>query len=525
MSLTLIHLSDLHLGEDIITRALWRRRSWWGVADPGVTEGLKKAIRELAPDYVVISGDFVNKAEERTFGQAAEYLRRLFLDSGFDLRERVLVVPGNHDVSFFPRKHTDDSQRLYLYKEFLRTLFGESDSESRKQRFMLVDPTKRVIFLCLDSTLQSLIPTADGQIGLSQRAWIERKMKHAERQFGPSFKGYAKIAVVHHHPEPIAGSGAAGERLMQLLDAGDLKALLQRHSFNVLLHGHKHIPHVKPLYASDSSVLTVIGAGTGACRFLEEQHTFGNNFNWIKIDPELNQLSHQVYKANPEGEFLPITSEQNLPLFRIQPAGFSARRMKKTVTIENNGTLRVTTAKECIRIERHGMEVRTLPVRIFTEAKGSKIVDFWHDTRYGRMDKRVDSDTCIEGDFVLTAPLTYGDPGISEFYSYSVIAGNAMKKADFANMYVSERENERTSIIVRNPMEVLELELNFPRGYPGVPRVIVTAHGAAIPLAGVSHSFEQVDILLNRWFLRVENPALNHVFGLTWPVPDSWNGS
>jgi 3',5'-cyclic AMP phosphodiesterase CpdA len=523
MPVTLLHLSDLHLGEDIITRALWKRRAWWGIANQGITAGLKKSIRDLQPDYIIVSGDFVNKAEEQTFRVAAKYLRELFLDSGFDLKERVLVVPGNHDVSFFPSKHTDDSARLYRYKEFLKLLFNESDLESRKARFLLVDQHRQLIFLCLDSTLKTLIPAAEGQIGLSQRGWIERKMKQAERHAGASFKRYAKIAVVHHHPEPIVGSGADGERLMQLLDAGDLKTLLLKHSFNIVLHGHKHIPHIKPLYGSDSSVLTVIGAGTTTCRFLEEQHTFGNNFNLIKIDADLNQLTQQLYRANPEGEFVPTGNEFRGPLFRIQPAGFGARRMKKTVNIESNGTYRVTVSKERIRVERPGVVVRTLPLRIYTEAKGSKITDLWIDSKYGKMERLIDSETCIDGDFVLKEPLAYGDPDISQFYSYTVLNGNAMVKADLAAMYVTEREHERASVIVRNPMEMLEIELNFPRGYPSVPRVTVSAHGSIIPASDLAHTFEQVDILLNRWYLRVENPPLNHVVGLSWPIPDSWN--
>ena len=91
MSVRIMHISDLHLGEDIIGRALWRRRAWWGTANPAITDGLKKAIRELQPDYIVISGDFVNKAQDETFLCAANYLRQLFLDSGFDIRERFVA--------------------------------------------------------------------------------------------------------------------------------------------------------------------------------------------------------------------------------------------------------------------------------------------------------------------------------------------------------------------------------------------------------------------------------------------------
>ncbi len=525
MGIRLMHLSDLHLGGDIVLRALWRRRAWWGQADEAVTQGLKKAIRELQPDYIVISGDFVNKAKDSTFSGAADFLRKLFLDSGFDLKERLLVIPGNHDVSFYPRKHPDDPERLHRYKEFLRVLYGESDLESRKQRFTHIDTRKKAIFLCLDSTLKNLPPGAEGEIGSSQRAWIERKMKQYEQQLGGAFKHYVKVAVVHHHVVPITGTGISSERFMQLLDSADVLTLLQKYAFNIVLHGHKHVPHTKPLFGSDSSVLTIIGAGTTMCRFLEEQHTFGNNFNLVEVAPELNQFRLRLFRANPVGEFLPTGGEETLPLFRVQPAGFTASRMRKTITVERDGVTRVVLAKEHLRVERAGTVIKTLPFRVFTEAKGSKITDFWVDLKHGRVEKRVDSDTFMEGDFVLKEPLTFGGQDINQFYSYTVVGGTAMSIQGVRALYSDGRDTERTSMVVTNPILVLEMELNLPRGYPSVPKVVFEAHGAVIPGSQLNHSFEQVDISLNRWVLRVDNPPIDHSITLEWTVPETWNGN
>lgn len=128
----ILHLSDLHLGDDILWRSVAKLRRWKSPAISSLTQGLSDAIRELKPEYVIVSGDIVNKAAQKTYRDAAACLRRVFTDAGFDLRERVLIVPGNHDVSFFPKRHEDDWKRLELYRAFLLAFYGETDVDSRR---------------------------------------------------------------------------------------------------------------------------------------------------------------------------------------------------------------------------------------------------------------------------------------------------------------------------------------------------------------------------------------------------------
>src|SRR5579864_411535 len=176
MTMTILHISDVHLGNDIIPRSLIRLHAWWKYVDKNVTDGLARAIRNLKPDFIVLSGDIVNKPKEGAFRVAAKYLRDLFQNAGFDIKERLLVIPGNHDVSFFPEKNPDDLLRLRLYREFLRELFQESDIEARRQRFKHVDAKGKAIFFCLDSTLKNFAPLAEGEIGVSQREWLKNKI-------------------------------------------------------------------------------------------------------------------------------------------------------------------------------------------------------------------------------------------------------------------------------------------------------------------------------------------------------------
>ena len=73
---TLAHISDLHFGRE----------------DPRLAEALLAALDDLAPDVIVVSGDFTQRAKKRQFRAARAFLRKL-------PNVPRLVVPGNHDVS------------------------------------------------------------------------------------------------------------------------------------------------------------------------------------------------------------------------------------------------------------------------------------------------------------------------------------------------------------------------------------------------------------------------------------------
>ena len=76
----LIHLSDLH----------------FGAHDPVLVEAVERRLDEEAPDLVVVSGDFTQRARTEQFEQAGAFLRRV-RDAGHE----VLAVPGNHDVPLY----------------------------------------------------------------------------------------------------------------------------------------------------------------------------------------------------------------------------------------------------------------------------------------------------------------------------------------------------------------------------------------------------------------------------------------
>jgi|HubBroStandDraft_1064217.scaffolds.fasta_scaffold43359_2 3',5'-cyclic AMP phosphodiesterase CpdA len=523
MAITILHMSDVHLGNDWIPRAILTLRPWWKPVDKGITAGLIEVIRETKPDYIVLSGDIVNKPQKAMFEKAAHYLRSVFTDAGFDFMRRLLVVAGNHDVGFFPQKQPDDSKRLKNYRGFLQALYGENDVENRMFHFVHHDAGLRVIFACLDSTMRDRAPLAEGEIGGAQRQWLRSQIRKLREQLGEQYHSYIKIAVLHHHCVPIAGTPPKSERFMQLLDAADTLELLDESEFQVALHGHKHVPHQHPLYRSDSSVLTVIGAGTATCVFLEDQQGFGNNVNLITIDPEGGRLGVQLARADQNGQFK-TEDPKYFPLFRIPPLGYSAESVSSVSTLSADGRLIERLVKSNLSVANPPKQINELKFFVSASAASAKIADVTPDTPDAILNLETQQDHLWQGTWKLKKTLEFRSVPIKIAYSYAIEHGTAMSVKEYHVMYTSGDAEEYTSVIIIETASVLRMEVNFPttpKRFPVSPKVRVIHLGADIALKNLQHKFEHNEDL-NRCILELWNPPLDHEVRIVWALPEVW---
>ena len=192
-------LSDLHCGSPYFDAAL-----------------LEAAIREtiaIAPDLVVIGGDLTAEGYAGEFRQAQAFLEPLF-QAGL----RTLVIPGNHDSKNVGYLHFRDT-------------FGTGEGAGKGDSVLHViggqDLSMRVV--AIDSSKPDL---AEGEVGRERYDWISNQ-----------FAGDADVRtfVLHHHLVPVPGTGRERNTVW---DAGDVLALLHSLSVDLVLSGHKHVPHV-----------------------------------------------------------------------------------------------------------------------------------------------------------------------------------------------------------------------------------------------------------------------------------------
>jgi 3',5'-cyclic-AMP phosphodiesterase len=200
--LTICQISDIHCGNARFIPEL---------LDRTIIE-----INRMDPTTVVVSGDLTDAGYREEFEQAAEYIDRIEC-------ENIMVIPGNHD------------SRNVGYIHFER-LFGERQS---------VIDLEDVILAGVDSSEPDL---NDGQVGREHYGFIEEAFSDAQDRL--------KIFVVHHHLISLPGTGR--ERNI-IFDAGDVLERLVEARVDLVLSGHKHVPHSWRL-----EDMLIVNAGTAS---------------------------------------------------------------------------------------------------------------------------------------------------------------------------------------------------------------------------------------------------------------------
>jgi Icc protein len=218
-------LSDLHIGGARHDESL-----------------LRKALAEVdaeQPDLVVIAGDLTDEGYPDQYERAHELVGALACD-------RVVIVPGNHDA------------RHVGYLQFERT-FGARDTRMAPSL-----GGERLALVAVDSSKPDL---DEGEIGREHYAWIHE---------GFAVPADVRVFVCHHHLMPIPGTGRERN---QVLDAGDVLALLRRSGVDLVLGGHRHVPYVWP-------VAGMLLVHSGTVSTLRTRAFTEPAYNLIRVEPD-----------------------------------------------------------------------------------------------------------------------------------------------------------------------------------------------------------------------------------------------
>ena len=223
------HISDLHVGSINF-----------------VEELLVNAIDELNsmdPDITILTGDVTENGYYLEFQKAVPYLDKI--------KSPLLVVPGNHDA-----RHVGDE----CFKELITNRYD-----------ILKDKKHGLKVIGLDSSE----PDLDyGRVGRSQQSWMKQELKNADDE------NLYKIIALHHHIIPVPKTGR--ERNV-LSDAGDILQTLMNGRADLVLSGHKHMPHVWMM--ENSAFIT---AGTVSSLRLRGREL--SSFNTINIEEEFIEI-------------------------------------------------------------------------------------------------------------------------------------------------------------------------------------------------------------------------------------------
>ncbi len=209
-----VQISDLHFGNN----------------DPLLLAPLRKAIEQIGPDVLVISGDFVEHASEGEFIAARDFIRTLPVPQ--------ILVPGNHDLPFY-NLVSRATVGLSLYKKFITTdLLPRFEDDE----------------ICIFGANTSRVwPIRGGSLSSMQ-------LEQLAAEFAAVPEDRVRLLVTHH---PFDLPESQGHRLI----VGHAKRSINRLAplVDILLAGHIHLSSTGSTathYKTAGHAMTFVQAGT-----------------------------------------------------------------------------------------------------------------------------------------------------------------------------------------------------------------------------------------------------------------------
>ena len=302
--LTIVHLSDVHFGakhrfEPARTSAgdQPNERNY-----PSLLDKLQEDLAEEAPGcpvVVVISGDLAQIGSYEEFEKAEDFVRGLTKGTLLGVPcplPNIFLVPGNHDVAFDSDKTGERWQRWVDLNNRLRNTSVDRDRpwdlEAVEDR---LDDLGAIV-ATLNSAAYVQKGTEDAVRGRLDNTQIERLKRDLETIESDRLESAIRIAIIHHHPVLIPDLVEADHNYDAIHNSANLLTVLREFGFHLLLHGHKHNPHVftedsLPAYPKGDRhpILIVAGGSVGSTELPER---CGNCYN--RIDVKWNPNAEQT---------------------------------------------------------------------------------------------------------------------------------------------------------------------------------------------------------------------------------------
>jgi DNA repair exonuclease SbcCD nuclease subunit len=288
----ILHFSDLHFGEnhicapspsgskagipslgDLITTDL---ASNFGAT---VIDKTDYSEQKESPLVIAVSGDFTQRANHEEFEDGLKFLSQLTSSkilSRYVARDNVFIIPGNHDVRF---TQSSQDERFQPYASFYNKFYKGIRSVQvpdepigfTQVHGRVIDGNKLLVaeINCCMYVEKDTVDSSRGQVDFDSLKKLRVELSKFKNQH-PDFDDYIKVAIMHHHVVLLPSFIESGRGVDSIMNAGFLLELLCEYEFQLILHGHKHYPHIftyepVPLWSQLSNRIPQVVIAGGSC--------------------------------------------------------------------------------------------------------------------------------------------------------------------------------------------------------------------------------------------------------------------
>jgi predicted MPP superfamily phosphohydrolase len=361
---TIIHLSDLHFNSTT---------DWSKPPFSALVSDLEKL--SDPPDLLVCTGDVIDSSVsdslsrsriEQALRAAREFLEELCKTSKLEPGEALFVIPGNHDCRV---------KGIFTHS-VLKNLFLSCFGDYFRSRLL---PGLNLLVCSFDSnsddwTLNLATGFVEQQEFVDFQKWLTKCSKYEH------FHELTKIALLHHHPMPIAETEKSGKldpsQFMILRNAATFMTEVLDAGVDLVLHGHQHmIGYARGAFPFVDSIreVAVIAAGSAG----EPNDGSYRSYNVVvvpgdgPIEVEQRVIREGLYRPRPRffvpkdyGEWRRIRA---LRLAQLPEVFVRGDTMNTEVIIDSAGDSARSNLMTGLR--SHGAEFReTIPALSFSAA-------------------------------------------------------------------------------------------------------------------------------------------------------------
>jgi 3',5'-cyclic AMP phosphodiesterase CpdA len=301
----ILHLSDVHFGED---HSYPEKRIDRPILRETLCDHIIKRLERLGVKIgvVVVSGDFITKADVSKFNAAREFLEELVQRLGLT-RHHVVLVPGNHDIKIEDHA-THDYRHEAPFKEFLKAFYQEDIPRVEiVQEFETLQGWS-LVFASLNSIRPRTPETKDyGYVGHDRSEEVLQIIRR--RNSGKTASELVRekrlnFVVLHHHLLPTSDveKPQDGRQVSLTLDAGRLIRDFLQAGIHFGLHGHQHVAFVGGISRARREENTWIGHD-------ETMYVLGVGSAGVKpsrLSPELMYNTFGIYTPRGDGFHIQI---------------------------------------------------------------------------------------------------------------------------------------------------------------------------------------------------------------------------